>query len=494
MKKSSREDLEAFLRRQNATELVDLLLDLAQEHDAVLARPARMQLADRPDKLAADFKKTLASLRRSTRFYDYREANGFVSTIGTWLDQVAHELLPKDPSAALSLFEAFIEADEKWFERVDDSDGLIGELVQNACRYWLQAAAQCNAPPGGWSDRLLALYAADPYGVRSDLLRCAGLLLDEPAQRELVARFESQLTRALDSAPGGRQLPISVLHVSGALSLLAESLSDPDIEIRATLRHSPQPNALQRERFARAFLDADRPTDALVWLQNRWDSHELTRNNLLADALERLGRFTESLPIRQQVFESTLSELDLSDWLRHLPQAEQPKAIAHARELALRHDELIDAAALLLELGDATAAEERLLSEAARIDGRSYTRLVPLSEALRARGCLRGEAAVHRALLNAILDRGYARAYGHAARYWKRLGEIDASGVEMTPLVSHEEFATGIRSRHRRKTSFWAYVNGTRRDRHDDDDDDDENENSDSGDDGERNDAGETVG
>jgi hypothetical protein len=67
----------------------------------------------------------------------------------------------------------------------------------------------------------------------------------------------------------------------------------------------------------------------------------------------------------------------------------------------------------------------------------------------------------------------------------------------MTPLVSHEEFATGIRSRHRRKTSFWAYVKGTRRDRHDDDDDDDENDDdSDSDDDGdgERNDAGESVG
>lgn len=493
MAKSSREDLEAFLRRQNAADLVDLLLELAQEHDAVLARLARMQLADRPDKLAADFKKTLKSLLRSTRFYDYREAPGFVHALGAWLDQVANELLPIDPSSALSLFETFIEADEKWFERADDSDALIGELVQTACRYWLQAAAQCNAPSGGWSDRLLALYAADPYGVRSDLLRSAGLLLDQRAQRELVARFEAQLTKALDPVPAGRRLPMGVFHASGALSLLAESLDDPDIEVRATLRHSPQPNALQRERFARAYLDADRPEDALAWLQEHWDRHEFTRQNLLADALERLGRFTESLPIRQQVFESTLSEIDLTDWLRHLPKAEQPQAIAHAREIALRHDELIDAATLLLELGDAAAAEERLLNEAGRIDGGSYTRLVPLSDALRTRGCLRGEAAAQRALLNAILDRGYARAYGHAARYWKRLGEIDASGLELTPLVSHEEFATGIRSRHRRKTSFWAHVNGTRRDRHDDDEDDSDSD-SDSDDDGERNDAGETVG
>ncbi len=498
MTKSSREDLEAFLRRQDAADLIDLLLELAHEHDAVLARLARMQLADRPDKLAADFKKTLASLRRSTRLYDYREAPAFVDALRTWLDQVANELLPIDPSAALSLFETFIEADEKWFERADDSDTLIGELVQTACRYWLQAAAQCNAPPGGWSDRLLALYAADPYGVRSDLLRCAGLLLDQRAQRELVARFEAQPTKALDPVPAGRRLPIGVLHASGALSLLAESLDDPDIEVRATLLHSPRPNALQRERFARAYLEADRPEDALSWLQEHWDRRELTRQNLLAESLERLGRFTESLPIRQQVFDSTLSEIDLADWLRHLPQAEQPKALAHAREIALGHDELIDAATLLLELGDAAAAEERLLNEAGRIDGRSYTRLVPLSDALRARNCLRGEAAVRRALLNAILDRGYARAYGHAARYWKRLGEIDASGLELTPLMAHKEFAAGIRSRHRRKTSFWAYVNGTRHDRHDDDDDEnddsDSDSDSDSDDDAERNDAGETVG
>ena len=35
-------------------------------------------------------------------------------------------------------------------------------------------------------------------------------------------------------------------------------------------------------------------------------------------------------------------------------------------------------------------------------------------------------------------------------------------------LPSHEEFEAEIRARHGRKPAFWAYVNGTRRDRHDD--------------------------
>ena len=51
-------------------------------------------------------------------------------------------------------------------------------------------------------------------------------------------------------------------------------------------------------------------------------------------------------------------------------------------------------------------------------------------------------------------------------------GHIDlsaGSGVGLLPLQSHEEFEAEIRARHGRKSAFWAYVNGTRRDRHDDD-------------------------
>ena len=74
-------------------------------------------------------------------------------------------------------------------------------------------------------------------------------------------------------------------------------------------------------------------------------------------------------------------------------------------------------------------AEARLLTEPGRIDGNDYGRLVPLAKALRADECPRGETVVYRALLKRILDRAYALAYGHAARYWARLGEISGSGV-----------------------------------------------------------------
>ena len=88
-----------------------VLLELADEQEAVQQRLARLQLVDRPDKLAAAFKKALAAWQRSSKFYGYREAREFGHELQTWLDQVARELAPKDPPAAVTLFEGFIEAD-----------------------------------------------------------------------------------------------------------------------------------------------------------------------------------------------------------------------------------------------------------------------------------------------------------------------------------------------------------------------------------------------
>jgi hypothetical protein len=58
--------------------------------------------------------------------------------------------------------------------------------------------------------------------------------------------------------------------VSGALSVLSESLRDPDIMVRATLRYSPDPNPVQRQAFAPPYLDAGQLGDALRWLQDSW--------------------------------------------------------------------------------------------------------------------------------------------------------------------------------------------------------------------------------
>jgi hypothetical protein len=70
------------------------------------------------------------------------------------------------------------------------------------------------------------------------------------------------------------------------------------------------------------------------------------------------------------MFERTLSVFYFQRWLEHLPEAARTEAVARARQLALEHDDLMAAAALLLELGDAAAAEARLLAEPGRASHR----------------------------------------------------------------------------------------------------------------------------
>ena len=62
------------------------------------------------------------------------------------LDQLDHALLPKDPTAALALFESFIAGDGASFEPADDSVGCIGDAVRAACRHWLPTVARFGTP------------------------------------------------------------------------------------------------------------------------------------------------------------------------------------------------------------------------------------------------------------------------------------------------------------------------------------------------------------
>ncbi|MEJ8859550.1 DUF6880 family protein [Variovorax robiniae] len=459
------DDLESFLKRQDPSTLVGVLIELASDHEPVRERLARLQLSGRPDMLAAGFRKSLNAWRRSSSFFSYRESGDFGRTLEAWLDQVHRELLPKDPAAALALFESFIEADGTFFERADDSDGCIGDAVRAACRYWLQAASQCEeAPASEWSSRLVKLFGDDQYGARDELLRRAELLLDEKALRALAAQFESRMAGALAAPADDNGHSHEVFRISAALSLLAEALHDPDVMVRGVLSYSPQPNAMQQKAFVDAYLEADRPSDALAWLQGSWGHMEDTRERLESDALGRLGRHGESAPIRQRLFERSISVFDLHRWLAQLPDASRPEALQRARRLALGHDDPATAATLLLDIGDDEAAEAMLLGEPTRIRGDDYGALVPLAQALRTHRRLRGEAAIYRALLTAILARAYARAYGHAASYWIRLREIAGTGMDLLPLESHEVFEAAIRSRHARKVAFWAHVNGKRSD------------------------------
>ncbi len=265
--------------------MADLLLELSGDHEAVKQRLLRQMLADSPKRLAAGFRRSLTAWRRSKTFFGYREARAFGLELEGWLGQVERELLPRDPAAALELAEAFIESDADFFNRADDSGGVIGDAIRAGCRLWLKAAALCESPADAWPVRLDALAGADEYGPREALYRHANDLLDEPALRRLVEKHMIRMTAALAGPAEPGRMPVGVFGISSTLSLLSHALQDPDVHVGAVLVYSPQPNAQQMEVFVREYLDCDRPADALPWLAMEWGHLDDTRRRLLATAL-----------------------------------------------------------------------------------------------------------------------------------------------------------------------------------------------------------------
>lgn len=449
-----KEDLGTFIHRQSADTMAALLLELATDHPEVQQRLERLQLADKPDRLAASFRKTLTAWRRQTRFPDYRASIEWAAEADAWLSQIERELLPRDSMAAVALAEAFIECDESLFNRADDSSGRLGDAMRAACRLWLQAAARCETPADAWPMRLRRLYEADRYGAREPLLLHADLLLSPAQLREMVATLERELDAADNGQPASAERSSSLT----ALTLLSHALRDPDVHVRATLRRSPRPNSMQKQDFVLQYLNVDRPADALPWLEDEADWHPHTRLRLLAEVLHRLGQLDRSAPIQQQVFEQTQAVDDFRTWLEHLAAQAQAEAFSRARELALDHDDPVTAARLLVEIGEFAEADQVLTAEPARITGEDYSWLVPLAKTLEAQQCWRGAAAVVRALLDAILAKAYSPAYGHAARHWHQLHAIAEHTSSWSPLQPHAEYIAALRQKHARKSAFWAQV------------------------------------
>jgi hypothetical protein len=63
--------------------------------------------------------------------------------------------------------------------------------------------------------------------------------------------------------------------------------------------------------------------------------------------------------------------------------------------------------------------------------------------------------SIWRALLDAILTRGYAKAYPHAARYLREVWATASQIEDFHGHPTHADYERSLRMAHGRKASFW---------------------------------------
>jgi hypothetical protein len=226
---------------------------------------------------------------------------------------------------------------------------------------------------------------------------------------------------------------------------------------KSTLIRRPAPNYLQLAaiiRFALSIKEYDR---ARYWLaQDVWREHpdEHTRLN---NELLRLQGDTEGLKANlfyafmEQAYTHCLKEY--WELANDAEKAEQHPTIV---ALAQQSDDLVMAVESLLTIDEISAAAKCISRTEKPLDQVFYAYLTNWAACFEQSH--EGLAAIlcYRALLSDILDSGRSKAYRHAARYFRRLLQLDKQQADYGEHGDAQQYIGQLQQKHWRKRAFWS--------------------------------------
>ncbi|MBN71388.1 MAG: hypothetical protein CME32_19160 [Gimesia sp.] len=441
----------------DADTLRDFIFGLYLQYPELSDKIEALTLANDPVALTRVLRKRIASLKRGRRFIDYRASFDFARELEAIVDDIESGLLERSPQHAFDLVDRFLATAESVLNRVDDSGGAVGEVYRQAVLLWLTAAAGWRDANIDWFERIDQLYQQNDYGVLDPLLPNAHLLLTQDQLKQLAWRYENTLRRAVKTPEQEGKVNYAALHSGVALGQIADALHDPALYERSVLIHSPQPNPLQMKSICEKYLQYEQPESAMPYLNQPWESRfEHDRLALLDKVCEQTGDREQLKLIRSRLFQSEQSYASFTRYLEALDEDEKEKACRSAIKQAEQGGDILRSADLLLNLGQTESAQALVLARHKELAECFYDGLLRLAKAFEKADCNLAATACYRALLLDILAQARSKAYGHAARYYKKL-EVLAKWIKaFKPLPTHDAFVQQLQSGHGRKKSFWA--------------------------------------
>ena len=396
--------------------------------------------------------KTLATaidaVRASRHFYGYRESNDLAQELDRIRQGITEYLLPAQPSAAAELLGRLIRLDANVYERSDDSDGVIGDVIGEAVndcgRAW---AAVPASNPKILAAEVFDLFTTDEYGARSELITAFSEALGTSGLDEL----ERLVRERLDHAATGKHVYQQMLTT--ALENIADARGDVDGYIAAH-RLAGTENVAVKE-IGERLLAAGRLEEALHWL-DRPDVPEHKRGDigpLKVDILDRLGRTEDAQAVRWAMFATSLSAGILDEYLSRLPEDAVAEARQRAIATACRHPDVHQSLPLLTELSPDIAAD-LVCKRLGEIRGNAHWVLRPVADRLKESYPV-AAILLHRRMADAVLRRGQSQHYDHAVRDLAAAERLVPNVEDWLGHPPQEAYRQQIATEHRHKRAFW---------------------------------------
>ncbi len=441
----------------DADTLRDFIFNLYLQYPELSDKIEALTLANDPVALTKVLRKRIVSLKRGRRFIDYRASFDFARELEAILADIESGLLVRSPEHAFDLVDRFLATAESVLNRVDDSGGAVGEVYRQAVLLWLAAAAGWRDANIDWLERIDQLYQQNDYGVLDPLLPNAHLLLAPDQLKQLAWRYENALRNALKSPEQEDKVNFVALHSGVALGQIADALHDPALYERSVLIPSPQPNPLQMKSICEKYLQYEQPESAMRYLNQAWESRfEHDRLELLDKVCVQMGDRKQLKEIRSRLFQSEQSYASFTRYLEALDEDEKEQACRSAIKQAEKGGDILRSTDLLLNLGRPENAQSLVLARHQELAACFYDGLLRLAKAFEKADCDLAATACYRSLLLDILAQARSKAYGHGARYFRKLEALAKRIKVFKPLPTHRAYVEQLRSAHGRKKSFWA--------------------------------------
>jgi len=362
-----------------------------------------------------------------------------------------------------------MELAEPVINRVDDSNGSVGDVFQSACEDLGAIAAKARLDPVGLADQVFTALSANDYGVFDGLVTAMIPALGDTGTAHLKNRL------ALADRPrktGGQPLHTSV--VRRALQDIADAQKDVDAYIALVPvqdRSRPHVGA----EIGRRLLAAGRTIEALAALENArpnkrteqaGDNDDFSLSGygdggaweeVYIEALDAAGQKEQAQQLRWTAFEERLSAIQLRAYLKKLPDFDDVEAEERAMRHALDFRSFPAALDFLRAWPDLARAARLVLTRATEIDGNLYYLLDPAAQLIEGKHPL-AATLLRRAMIEDTLNGGKSSRYKHAARHLLECLSLASSIQDFGTFETHETFASRLHAKHGRKTGFWAQV------------------------------------
>ncbi|MEA2128016.1 MAG: hypothetical protein QOJ85_907 [Solirubrobacteraceae bacterium] len=151
------DDARATLESLPSSTLIDLVIDHAHEDDG-LARKLLLLAAGHADDAtpqAAQLRALIDQAFATHGFVPYREVYGYARGIDETIDAVEALLAAGEPNAVIELAEHALTAAERALEHIDDSDGMMREVIERLEDLHLRACCRGTPDPIALAERLL---------------------------------------------------------------------------------------------------------------------------------------------------------------------------------------------------------------------------------------------------------------------------------------------------------------------------------------------------